>query len=162
MTWTYSGDPANSQLDELRFIVQDVYETLPLLENEEMQYLLDTWMPRYDSIVYVGAIAAATISRKFATLVSVSADGVTVNTSDLSDRYAKLAEMLREESKSSMVGGEIDITNVLIGYGYDPSLRPLRFSIGLHDNPGAGIQDYGGLTYDPFLDAASATWVAYP
>jgi len=85
----------------------------------------------------------------------VSADGVSVDTSSLADRFNKQAAALRDEYKAAQIGAEIDITNVLIGHGRDDSIRPLRFGVGMHDNPGAGIQDYGGATFDPFADANS-------
>lgn len=151
MSWTY--DPtalATSDRDELRFILQDTETTLQLLQNEELDYLIGEWLERFDSITFVAAIAAEIIARKFTAIVTVSADGVSVNTADLSQRYRDMAVSLREEYKSSMVGAEVDIGNILINSGKDFSLRPLRFGMGLHDNSEAGLQDYGGWTYDPF------------
>jgi hypothetical protein len=159
-TYTYSGAPFDTEVDELRFTVQDTGDqSFWLLSDQEYQYLFDTWMPLYDSMTYVAAIAAATISRKFAGIVSVSADGVSVNTSELAQRYRDMATELRDQYKDSSIGGEVDITNIMIGYQPDPSIRPLRFGIGLHDNPSAGLQDYGGLSYDPFYDAALMAWM---
>lgn len=158
-TYTYSGAPFESTDDELRFTVQDTGDqNFWLLSNEEYGYLYDTWMPLYDSMTYVAAVAAATISRKFAGVVSVTADGVSVNTSDLAQRYRDMATELRDQHKDATVGGEVDISNIMIGYQPDPSIRPLRFGIGMMDNPSAGLQDYGGLTYDPFYDAALMGW----
>jgi hypothetical protein len=149
MAWTYSGDPATSDRDELRFIVQDTRVELPLLLDEELDYLIAEWMSRYDSITYVAAIAAQIISRKFAGIVTVSADGVSVNTSELSARYKEMAAGLRDEYKAAQVGAEVDITNLLVGHTPDPSIKPLHFALNLHDNPEAGMQDYGGWQYDP-------------
>lgn len=154
-SWSYSSDPTSSPRDTLRFVLQDTDETFQLLKDAELDYLLEVWMPRYDSITYVAAIAAATIARKFTGIVNVSADGVSVDTSSLSKRFTDQAVALRDEYKAAQIGGEINIDNVLIGHGHDDSIRPLRFSVGLHDNPGVGLQDYGGLTYDPFTDANS-------
>ena len=159
MSWSYSGDPATSDKDEVRFYLQDTDAGFPLLTDEEIQWLIDEWMPKYDSLIYVASVGAATISRKFAGMVSVMADGVNVQTGDLAQRYRDLAAELRDQYKAGQIGGEVDIDNLLVGHSVDPSLRPLRFGIGLHDNPEVGIQDYGGLTYDPFADAAmSFAW----
>ena len=158
MAWTYSGDPATSEKDEVRFYLQDTDSGFPLLQDEEIQWLIDEWMPKYDSLIYVASVGAATVSRKFAGMVAVSADGVSVQTGDLAQRYRDLALELREQHKAAQVGAEINIDNVLVGRGYDHSIRPLRFAVGLHDNPEAGVQDYGGLTHDPFLDAAESPW----
>lgn len=153
MTWTYSGDPNSSELDELRFTVQDTDEKLKLLTDEELNFLLDQWMPRFDSITYVASVAAAVISRKFAGIVNVSSDGVSVNTADLAQRYRDLAAELRAQYKDAQVGGVLDLANLMVGTTPDPSIAPLRFGVGLHDNPEAGLQDFGGWTYDPFRAA---------
>ncbi len=39
MTWSYSGDPSSSTLDEIRFLIQDTDTTDQLLSNEEITYL---------------------------------------------------------------------------------------------------------------------------
>jgi hypothetical protein len=158
-TYTYSGAPFEADVDELRFTVQDAGDdSFWLLSDQEYQWLFDAWMPLYDSMTYVAAVAAATIARKFAGIVSVSADGVSVDTSELSQRYRDLATELRDQHKDATVGGEVDISNIMVGYRPDPSIQPLRFGIGVQDNPYAGLQDYGGLSYDPFYDAEVIMW----
>lgn len=150
MAFTYSGNPASSDKDQVRFLLQDVDAMLPLLQDEEISWLIAEWMPKYDSLIYVASVGAATISRRFAGIVSVSADGVSVNTADLAQRYRDLALELRDQYKAAMIGGEVDISNVMIGSGPEPGVRPLRFGVGLHDNPEAGLQDYGTWSFDPF------------
>lgn len=154
MTWSYSGDPASSPRDEVRFLTQDVDNGLQLLSDEEIDFLLGRWLNKYDSVTYVAAVAAATISRKFVGVLTISADGVTVNAADLVDRYKALAQQLRAEYVASQIGGEVDISNIMVGQGHDYSIKPLSFQIGLHDNPEAGMQDYGGWLPDPFEDAS--------
>lgn len=153
MAWTYSGDPSTGDKDEVRFHLQDTDQGFPLLQDEEIEWLITEWMPRYDSLIYVASVAAAVVSRRFAAMVAVSADGVSVQTGDLAERFRQLAVELREQYKASMIGGEIDISNIMIGSGPEPGIKPLRFGVGMHDNPGAGLQDYGGWTYDPFQAA---------
>jgi hypothetical protein len=155
VSWTYSGNPADSDRDQLRFILQDTDPGFPLLQDEELDFLIVQWMERYDSLTYVASIAAAVISRKFTGIVAVSVDGVSVNTADLAQRYRDQATALLGEYKAAQIGGEVDIANLMIGSTPDPSIRPLRFGVGLHDNPEAGSQDYGGWTYDPFGVAAT-------
>lgn len=52
--------------------------------------------------------------------------------------------------KTAAIDAQVDLTNIMVGTGYDRSIRPLRFAWGLHDNPWAGNQDYGGITPDPW------------
>lgn len=148
--FSYSGDPSTSPKDEVRFHLQDTDAGFPLLTDEEIDFQIDEWLPKYDSLIYVAATCADVVSRKFVGIVAVSADGVSVNTADLADRYRLLATELRAQHKASQIGADINIDNVLIGHGRDSGIRPLRFGVGLHDNPEAGNQDYGGWTGDPF------------
>lgn len=151
--WTYSGDPASSERDEVRFLVQDTDVTFPILMDAELDYLLGVWMPRVDSTIYVAAVAAEVISRKFAGVVNVSADGVSVNTADLSERYHVIASRLRDEYKAAGADAALlDLDNLLMGYLPDASIAPLTFWRGMHDNPEAGEQDYGG-TINPWNEA---------
>lgn len=41
MTWSYSGDPSRSDLDEVRFLIGDTVESDPQLQDEEINYLLN-------------------------------------------------------------------------------------------------------------------------
>ena len=43
MTWSYSGYPANSDLDKYRFIIGDADENDKLLLDAEINYILDTF-----------------------------------------------------------------------------------------------------------------------
>ena len=157
-TFSYSGDPSSSPLDQVRFTVQDTDPSMPLLTDAEYSWLIAQWMPRYDSLTYVASIAAATISRKFVGIVDVSGDGVSVGTANLSDRYRALAEQLRAEYIASQItGAEIDISNLMVGQDVDYSIKPLRFAVGLHDNIEAGMQDFGG-----WLGGIETYWAGSP
>lgn len=155
LTWTYSGDPGASQLDEFRFILQDTNAGLKLLSDQEAQYLIATWMPRYGTLQWCAAAAADVISRRYAGVASVSADGVTVNVSDLSDKYAKIAVRLRaEHEEAAEVEGDVDLANLMVGSELDYGIAPLTFAMGLFDNPEAGEQDYGGVLWYPIVEWA--------
>lgn len=41
MAWTYSGDPMESEIDRYRFLVGDTNALEPLLQDEEIQFILD-------------------------------------------------------------------------------------------------------------------------
>jgi hypothetical protein len=162
-TWTYSGDPATSRRDELRFWLSDTDESLPLLSNIELDYILDRYYDSTGSIVYTAAVAAEILAGKFATEVSVSADGVSVSTSDLQERFNRLAESLRDQAKA--IGGVdegVAVEPILTGLwsvGADPAIPPLMFGTGMNDNYEAGRQDYGD--YSPG-EGVSATEYGEP
>lgn len=141
---TMDGDlPLFTQVDVVRMLLQDTDPKMPLLADLELQWLVDEWLPKHDSLYMVAAQAAERIAMKFAGVVSVSADGVTVNVSDISERYRQAAADLRESHKESQVGGEVDITNLMWDQNIDWSIAPLSFGVGMHDNLEAGRQDYG-------------------
>lgn len=56
MTWTYSGNPGASALDEVRFLIQDTDTTDQLLSNEEITYLLN----QFANDAFGAAISAVT------------------------------------------------------------------------------------------------------
>lgn len=141
--WTYSGDPSTSDLDTVRFYLRDTNPKVRLLGDAELQFLIDEWMPRYDSLIYVASVAADAIANAFAGTVSISADGVQVDVSGISTAYAAVAARMRAMHKDAQIGGEVDITNLMWGQYVDPSIDPLQFRIGLDDNPEAGRQNYG-------------------
>jgi hypothetical protein len=55
MTWSYSGDPGASDLDHIRFLIQDTDTTDQLFSNEELTYLNTSYGDPYSA-----AIAAVT------------------------------------------------------------------------------------------------------
>lgn len=143
--WTYTipGQPGSADVDVVRFYMQDTDPSMPLLPDAEIQYLIDVWMPKHDSLIYVAAVAAERVAAKFTGVINVTADGVAVNVADISTRYLALAEQLRATHKDGQVGGEIDLANLMAGTQPDWSIDPLSFGVGMHDNLEAGRQDYG-------------------
>lgn len=143
MTWTYSGNPGSSDLDETRFYIQDVEETFQLLSDEELNFLLDKYMPVYGSTLAVGALACEILAARFAREVNVSADGVSVSTGDLMARYNDLAASLRDQYKELGSGGLAATLDAMFSDVSLFEIEPLVFGIGFMDNYRAGQQDYG-------------------
>lgn len=156
-TWSYSGDPSTSDKDEVRFLLQDVDPNVPLLSDPEIQYLVDIWQPRYGSNTMVAAVAAAVVARKLAGMPPVQGDGIAVDLSALSKTYTGLAQQLRAEyEQASDSEAEIDLSSIEWPTSPDSSIVPLNFSIGMHDNPDAGQQNYGGYYPLPAIDWAES------
>jgi len=144
VTFSYSGNPASSDLDEVRFYSQDTDSDDQLLTNEEITFLINTWKPLYESNIYVAAIVCETISAKFAREVAYSADGVSVQASELQQKYNLLSESLREIYKTQQINGGPDVGGIMYDPVYDPTLKPLIWGVGMNDNFRAGQQDYVG------------------
>lgn len=60
MTWTYSGNPGASTLDEVRFLIQDTNTNDQLLQDEELNYLITGYGDPYSAAV---AAVSALIGR---------------------------------------------------------------------------------------------------
>lgn len=43
MSFTYSGDPSKSDLDAARFLIGDTDEKSPIMQDEEIKYIIDTY-----------------------------------------------------------------------------------------------------------------------
>jgi hypothetical protein len=43
MSFSYSGNPKDSPLDEARFLIGDTDVSNPIMQNEEIQYIIDTY-----------------------------------------------------------------------------------------------------------------------
>lgn len=142
MTWTYAGAAA-SEKDAVRFYVQDTDHARPLLSDEDIAYLLVTWTPVHDSVIYVASMAAEMIASKYAAEISMSGDGVSVQTGDLQRKYTDLAARLRNLHEASRTNDLSRMLDVMVDLDYDPSIKPLMFGVGAMDNFDAGLQDYG-------------------
>ena len=146
MTWSYSGDPSTSDKDAVRFYISDIDQELPLLQDEDIDFLLKRWMPVYKSLLLTAAVCCEIIAGKFARQVSVNADGVSVGIGELQNKYNELAASLRDQYKMEQQGTPL-LPGVMYDPTWDPTIKPTRFGVGFTDNYLAGQQDYGD--YDP-------------
>lgn len=143
MSWTYSGLPGTSALDETRFYIQDTDESFQLLQDEELNFLLDTYMPTYGHPLAIGAMACEILAARFARDVDTSADGVSVSLGSLQQRYNDLASSLRDQYKEVGSGSLANSLDAMFADISEYEIEPLVFGIGFHDNFRAGQQDYG-------------------
>lgn len=142
MTFTYSGNPSERELDAIRFLVGDTDDEEYFLEDEEILWLISIWSAR-TSVYYTASMAADSIAAKFAREVTVNSDSQTVSTSELQTKYQQLALELRAKHTQFMISDGIDVGGMLIWEMVDPTVKPLAFGRGMHDDPEAGIQDLG-------------------
>ena len=158
--WSYSGDPSESDLDQVRFYCQDTVQARPLLQDEEIDFLLATWADAYNSPLAIAAVACEVIAGKFAASINVSADGVNIDQGSLQSHYMQLAAQLREQYKYLYQYSPPDLSSIM-SQDWDPEIVPLTFSVGLMDNYRAGNQDYGsqrGPGHSPGADWPYPSW----
>lgn len=144
--WSYHepGDPLRADVDEVREWVGDTDSDLRFLSDLRIQALIDEWVPKYDSLIYVAAVASEQIAAMLTVVVDTSADGANVALSQLADRFSARAIRLREIYADAQVGGEVDMENLMWDSRIAGDIMPLHFGVRMHDNPAAGQQDYGG------------------
>lgn len=145
MSWSYSGDPSTSDLDQCRFWLQDVDETFQLMQDEELDWLIQASDGLQAAPLYAASLAAEVLANRYAKEVSVSADGVSVAVGDLQERFNKLAENLRGQWHTVVASlGDYDFAGIVLDTnGWIAGLQPLIFGTGFMDNAAAGQQDYG-------------------
>lgn len=152
MTWSWSGDPSASDLDEVRFHLQDTDETDQLLSDEEINFTIDRWTDVVGTNVWAAAMCAETLAARFAREVSVSADGVSVAVEQLQQKYNDLALSLRDQHKSfTGAAGSPTGNGTIFDVEQDDTIRPLSFGKGMHDNIRGGIQDRGNAVDTPWF-----------
>lgn len=153
MSFTY-GNPSASNKDEMRFLLGDTTEDGHLIEDEEIEFILTKWMPVHGTIEFSASVAAETIAARFAREANYSADGVNISLAQLGQQFRDLAISLRERHKSLLVGGLPDVGGISPYEEHNPDIKNFDFGTGMHDNPEAGRQNYGGRDfyygyYDP-------------
>lgn len=119
MSFSYSGNPADSPLDECRFLLGDTNEAEPILQDEEIEYIIDQAGSNHDMLCYELFKRAATI---FAHQIKRS---LGPQSEDPTSRLEYFKEQAKEY-KSKMSYSGISIPK----YGH-----PKIFSIGMQNNP---------------------------
>lgn len=155
--WTYDADPANSDRDAVRFLIGDVDESEPQLEDEQIEWLISIWGDK-GSMYYVASMACEAIAAKYAREIDITADSQSLGTNALQQKYLTMAEQLRTLHEQLLTGGLVDAGGILVGEQPDPTVLPLAFGRGMHDNPEAGQQDYGGKDIPIWLPEIYGSW----
>lgn len=143
MTFTYTAPDANDK-DAIRFLVGDTDVTDPQLQDEEISWALSIWQPVWGTLQYVASVLAENIAAKYTREANLSADGVSVGLGAVAQQYRDLAQSLREQHNSLLVGGFPDVGGVSPGEGLAWNVKPFTFGKGMDDNVEAGQQDFGG------------------
>ena len=61
MSFSYSGDPSASALDEARFLLGDTNEDAPIMQDEEIQYIINSYPANSNTLKYQLFNRAATL-----------------------------------------------------------------------------------------------------
>jgi hypothetical protein len=144
---TYSGNPASSDLDQVRFLLgdTDVSGDNALFSNAEIQWAINSWGPLYGSDFLVAAMLAENAAAAYAQEATYSADGVSVSFGPIGDSLRALALSLRNQyAMSTQAGVMPEAGGMTVGEGKIAGTKNFMFGIGMDDDPSAGQQDWGG------------------
>lgn len=152
MTWTYSGDPASSNRDAVRFTIGDTNVNAQQLQDEEIDYNLGLDTP--ENVLRASIRSVLNLIALVARAVSQSAGRLSKSFSDQLGHYKELLASLQDEFSTTgdglvsfYVGGlsdaEEDTDKV------DADLRQNQFEIGQDDNPFVGRQRPHGKNTSP-------------
>jgi hypothetical protein len=152
MTWSYSGDPASSQKDEVRFLMGDTDSTDQLILDAEINYALGA----QPDPTLAAALVLRSLAAKYARFANEKIGDVSENASDLSKAFAARAKELDPAGQtlgSSLLvlpsfGGQYISEKQTLEEDTD-AVQP-SFSRGQHDYPGG--PDAIGTTVDSSED----------
>lgn len=135
MTTTYSGDPASSSKDAVRFLIQDTAAPW-LLQDEEIEYVLTL----YPSPQVAAAQCARAIAMNFARLAKSKKVGdLSIDYGERAKFYKELADQL--EASGNIAGvipysGGISVSDKLTVEQNTDRVKP-PFKVDQFDNPSA-------------------------
>ena len=96
MTWTYDGDPMGDRKDEVRLMVGDTTETTPLMQDEEIEYLLSLHVPATGKPAWLAAaFVCDAIAGRFARQVQQSIGSLSRSAQQMFEHYRDLAAHYR-------------------------------------------------------------------
>ena len=145
MTFEYSGDPATSAKDEVRFLIGDTDENDALMQDEEIDYLVTT----HGSVSLAGANALLALASRYSRQVTKAVGDLKLELSDKAAQFRVAADDLFAASGGS--GANVPAVAPYVGglsiaekveSDADPDLVRGSFSIGMHDFEGED-EDHG-------------------
>lgn len=100
MAWSYSGNPASSVRDEVRFLIGDTDENSQQLQDEEIDYIA-TNAPDTGALypnVAAAALAASALAARYAKLIDKTVGSLSISYSQKFQQYTSLATSLNTQA----------------------------------------------------------------
>lgn len=96
MVWTYDADISGDRKDEVRWLVGDTTAADPLVQDEEIEYVLTQYPPVAGRPAWLaGAHVADAIAARFARKADRSIGTLSISAKQQRDHYRELAADLR-------------------------------------------------------------------
>lgn len=138
MAWTYVLPIATAK-DEVRFHCGDTDSSRPLLQDEEIEYVLT----KEPDIIAAAAVACDSIASKLSQRTDASVDGVSSSRSQAAQAFSARAAELRKRAgilAPPVFGGVYKTQHDALDQ--DTSLVQPSFKIGQDDHPGLPDERY--------------------
>jgi len=134
MAWTYSGNPASSSKDSVRFLVADTNVDDAFVSDEEINWCLSQ---TFSNIYQAASLVARSLSAKFSTLSDETIGPLQFKYAERAKNYEKIAQRFEKSSYSttSLSGiycGGIDVAEKASN-STDTSLVQPEFKKGMTD-----------------------------
>lgn len=160
MSWSYSGDPSSSDIDAVRFTIQDTNSQAQLLQDLEIAFVIlqETGAAATSPAVVTGAslyAAAAgcleTVAKGFLAQADTQVGQLKITSTKRALQYQQEARALRARAQgyySPYAGGQ-SITEKLAFNADQDSVKP-EFSRSQMNNPWTGEQDSAAYSTEDF------------
>jgi hypothetical protein len=119
MSFTYSGNPADSKLDEYRFLLGDTNQAAPIMQDEEIEYIIDTYGNDTNQVLY----------QLFSRAATIFARDIKRSLGPQSEDPTERLKYFKEQAKSY----KVKITSA--GLSLPKYAHPKVFSRGMQNNP---------------------------
>jgi len=114
MTWSYSGDPGASDLDHIRFLIQDTDTTEQLFSNEELTFLFNQYGDAYSAAIAAVTTLIAKGSRVAEESKTVGDLSLSVKSGALVTQWEALLKYLKAERFRYAPGSPIINANAIV------------------------------------------------
>jgi hypothetical protein len=139
MSWSYSGDPSASNLDEVRFLIGDTDSADALVQDEEINYAIATEANNRMAAVRIARALSSKLSRK----VDKDVGDLKIKYSQMAKQFSDLAVFLEKEAVSfgaiPYAGGIGESDKESVEDNTDRVSPSIKRAI--HDNPGTTYPD---------------------
>ena len=135
MSWSYSGNPAASTLDKVRFLIGDTDIADQQLSNEEIAAAL---VDAGDNPYAAAIICTEALVSRYARLVTKSIGDLSISYGDTAKNYRSLLGDLRRRATLQLCtpyAGGISVADKEIDEGDSDVVQPF-FKRGMHDDTG--------------------------
>lgn len=135
MSWSYSGNPASSTLDKVRWLVGDTDTTDQQLSDEEIAAAL---VDAGDNPYVAAIICTEALISKYSRLVTKSVGDLSISYGDIVKNYRSLLGDIRRRSTLQLCtpyAGGISVADKEVDEGDSDVVQPF-FKRGMHDDTG--------------------------